>query len=143
MKNRLNNAVTTLVGPDARITGNLLFGRGCHVAGLVQGDVLASSDKKSELTVAKGGKIEGNAQAANMLIQGTVLGDLRCSGTVSLASAACVEGSIEYREIEIEKGAVVTGSLNGMTEESGKKAPMPSGRSEESGDTKQMQTALG
>ena len=143
MKNRLNKTVTTLVGPDARITGNLLFGRGCHVAGLVQGDVLASSDKKTELTVAKGGRIEGNAQAANMFIQGTVLGDLHCSGTVSLASAARVEGSIGYREIEIEKGAVVTGSLNKVTEESANRAPMPSGRSEESGDAKQMQAALG
>ena len=143
MKNRLNNAVTTLVGPDARITGNLLFGRGCHVAGLVQGDVLASSDKKTELTVAKGGKIEGNARAATMLIQGTVLGDLRCSGTVSLASAARVEGSIEYREIEIEKGAVVTGSLNRMTEESAHKAPMVSRHREDPEGAKQMQAALG
>ena len=143
MKNRLNNAVTTLVGPDARITGNLLFERGCHVAGRVQGDVLASSDKKTELTVAKGGRIEGNARAATMLIRGTVLGDLRCSGTVSLASAARVEGSIEYGEIEIEKGAVVTGSLNRMTEESAKKAPMVSRRRDESEGASQVHVAVG
>lgn len=143
MKNRLNNAVTTLVGPDARITGNLLFGRGCHVAGLVQGDVLASGDKKTELTVAKGGKIEGNARAANMFIQGTVLGDLHCSGTVSLAAAARVDGSIEYGEIEIEKGAAVTGSLNRMTGESAKKAPIASGRSKDSGSAEQMHVAMG
>ena len=111
MKNRLNNAVTTLVGSDATVTGNLVFDRGCHVAGTVKGDVSAPGNKKSELTVAQTGRIEGNARAARMLIQGTIVGDLRCSGTVTLKSTARIEGSIAYGQIEIEKGAVVKGQL--------------------------------
>ena len=111
MKNRLNNAVTTLVGTDATVTGNLIFDRGCHVAGTVKGDVSAPGNKKSELAVAQTGRIEGNARAARMLIQGTIVGDLRCSGTVTLKSTARIEGSIAYGQIEIEKGAVVKGQL--------------------------------
>lgn len=111
MKNRLNNAVTTLVGSDATVTGNLIFDRGCHVAGTVKGDVSAPGNKKSELAVAQTGRIEGNARAARMLIQGTIVGDLRCSGTVTLKSTARIEGSIAYGQIEIEKGAVVKGQL--------------------------------
>lgn len=111
MKNRLNNAVTTLVGADATVTGNLVFDRGCHVGGNVKGDVSALGNKKSELTVAQTGRIEGNAKAARMLIQGAVVGDLCCSGTVTLSSTARIEGSIEYGQIEIEKGAVVKGQL--------------------------------
>ncbi len=126
MKNRLNNSVTTLVGSDAIVTGNLTFRQGCHVAGVVKGDVMAASGKKTELTVAQGGRIEGNAQAARMLIQGTVVGDLCCSGTVSLASAARVRGSIEYGEIEIEKGAVMKGSLTMLSATAGKTAAVSS-----------------
>ena len=111
MKSRLNNSVTTLVGTDAIITGNLTFKHGCHVAGVVKGDVMVAGGKKTELTVAQGGRVEGNAQAARMLIQGTVVGDLCCSGTVSLSSSGRVQGSIEYGEIEIEKGAIIRGSL--------------------------------
>ena len=111
MKNRLNNAVTTLVGADAMISGNISFKQGCHVAGVVKGDVIAASEKKSEVRIAQGGKVEGNVQAGRMLIQGQVLGDLRCSGTLTLAASARIEGSIEYGQIEIEKGAVVKGSL--------------------------------
>lgn len=111
MKNRLNNAVTTLVGSDATITGNIVFKQGCHVAGVVRGDVTAPLNKKTELTVAQSGRIEGNAQAARMLIQGRVVGDLQCSGTITLASSARVEGSIVYGQIEIEKGAVIKGSV--------------------------------
>ena len=111
MKNRLSNAVTTLIGADAKVAGNLDFDRGCHVGGTVKGDVSASGNKKSELTVAQTGRIEGNAKAARMLIQGTVLGDLSCSGTVTLTSTARVKGSIEYGQIEIEKGAVIKGQL--------------------------------
>ncbi len=124
MKTRLNNAVTTLVGSDARITGNLIFGRGCHVAGLVQGDVLAAGDGNNQLTVASDARIEGNARAAGMQIQGTVVGDLCCSGTVSLSASARVEGSIEYGHIEVEKGAVVTGSLNRKAEKEAENAPV-------------------
>lgn len=111
MKNRLNNAVTTLVGADATVNGNLVFDRGCHVGGIVKGDVSAQANKKSELTVAQTGRIEGNAKAARVLVQGTVVGDLSCPGTVTLTSTARVEGSIEYGQIEIEKGAVVKGRL--------------------------------
>lgn len=143
MKNRPNNAVTTLVGSDARLMGNLLFGRGCHVAGLVKGDVLAKHGKKTELTVAQDGKIEGNARAGGMMIQGTVLGDLSCSGTVSLSASARVEGSIEYGKIEIEKGAVVTGSLNRITAEADRKPSLFSGRRDKPEDEKPMQAAVG
>ncbi len=111
MKNRLNNAVTTLVGSDATVTGNLVFDRGCHVAGTVKGDVSAPDNKKSELAVAQTGRIEGNARAARMLIEGTIVGDLTCSGTVTLKSTARIEGAIAYEQIEVEKGAVVKGRL--------------------------------
>jgi len=111
MKTRMTKSITTLVGADTSIAGNLLFGRGCHVAGLVQGDVMGKDDGKAELTMAQSGRIEGNARALRMLIEGTVVGDLFCAGTVSLGASARVEGSIEYEKIEIEKGAVVTGLL--------------------------------
>ena len=111
MKNRLKNAVTTLVGTDTTVTGNLIFDGGCHVGGILKGDVSALGNKKSELTIAQTGRIEGNAKAARMLIQGTVVGDLCCRGTITLTSTARVEGSIEYGQIEIEKGALVKGQL--------------------------------
>ena len=111
MKTRMTKSITTLVGADTKVVGNLLFGQGCHVAGVVQGDVMGKDEKKAELTMAQSGRIEGNAHAARMLIEGTVVGDLSCAGTVSLGTSARVEGSIEYKEIEIEKGAVVTGLL--------------------------------
>ncbi|WP_446830892.1 bactofilin family protein [Candidatus Foliamicus sp.] len=132
MKNRLSKTVTTLVGADARVNGNLLFRQSCHVAGLVKGDVLANNGKNTELTVAKGATIEGNVQSSKMLIQGTVLGNLSCSGTISLAASARVEGSIEYGEIEIEKGAVVTSSLKKITAGAASKVPLPSKRSVDS-----------
>ena len=111
MKQLLKNAVTTLVGPNSTVTGNLIFDRGCYVGGIVKGDVIAMGDEKTDLTVARTGRIEGNATAARILIQGAVLGDLHCSGTVTLASTARFKGSIECGQIEIEKGAVVKGRL--------------------------------
>ena len=111
MKKRLSNAVTTLVGADAEISGNVSFNQGCHVAGVVTGDVIAASDDKSEVSVAQGARVEGNVEAASVLIQGTVVGDLRCHGKLTLTASARIEGSIEFGQIRIEKGAKVKGSL--------------------------------
>ena len=141
MKNRLNNAVTTLVGSDATVTGNLIFDRGCHVAGTVKGDVSAPDNKKSELAVAQTGRIEGNARAARMLIQGTIVGDLYCSGTVTLKSTARIEGSIAYEQIEVEKGAVVMGRLLvGSADSAGSVAA--AGHGPESSSANRMQPSL-
>ena len=71
----------------------------------------AKNEKKSSLIVGREGRIEGNARAANMTIEGTVIGDLDCSGVISLSSSAQVRGSIQYRNIQVQKGAVVTGRL--------------------------------
>ncbi len=141
MKNRLNNAVTTLVGSDAKVTGNLIFDRGCHVAGTVKGDVSATDNKKSELAVAQTGRIEGNARAARMLVQGTIVGDLNCSGTVTLKSTARIEGSIAYGQIEIEKGAVVKGQLLVGSADSAGSVAAP-GPGSESTSTSRMQPSL-
>ena len=142
MKTRMTKSVTTLVGPDARVMGNLHFGQGCHVAGLVRGDVMGADDKKAELTMAESGKIEGHAHAAGMLIEGTVVGDLFCSGTVSLGASARVEGSIEYGEIEIAKGAVVTGNLKMMTADSATQASVESGYPATAEDENRVQPLL-
>ena len=143
MKNRLNNAVTTLVGSDATVSGNVVFKQGCHVAGVVRGDVTAPVNKKTELTVAQSGRIEGNAQAGRMLIQGTVVGDLQCGGTITLASTARVQGSIEYGQIEIEKGAVIKGSLT-MPSTDKTKAGTPASRPHAKPDAAEpVQAALG
>lgn len=111
MKKHLKKTVTTLIGADSTVSGNLIFERGCHVAGTVKGDVSASSNKRSELAVAQTGRIEGNAHAARMLVEGTIVGDLNCRGTVTLTSTARIEGSIKYGQIEMEKGAIVKGEL--------------------------------
>ena len=141
MKSRLKNAVTTLIGPDATVNGNLVFELGCHVGGIVKGDVSAPGDEKSELAVASTGRIEGNAGAARMLIQGTIVGDLCCKGTVTLTSTARVEGSIEYGQIEMEKGAVVTGQLLMISADTPGSAARAAGGSNPAG-AKPMQPSL-
>ena len=140
MKKRLKKAVTTLIGADATVAGNLDFDSGCHVSGTVRGDVSAPGDKESELTVGQTGHIEGNARAVRMLIQGTVLGDLFCSGTVTLSATARVRGSIEYGQIEIQKGAVVKGQLLARSGDSARSAA--AGPRPDSGPAERVQPSL-
>ena len=47
----------------------------------------------------------------NVVINGLVKGDVFASSSVKLESAAIVEGNIYYNNLEVEKGATVSGSL--------------------------------
>ena len=141
MKRRLSNAVTTLVGADSEISGNVAFGQGCHVAGVVTGDVTAAGKEKSEVSVAEGGRVEGNVEADRVLIQGTVVGDLRCRGKLTLTASARIEGSIEFGQIQIEKGAMVKGNLAMISEGSSRQAAASPSHQENAGSANDAQAA--
>ena len=145
MKKRLSNAVTTVVGADTEISGTVTFNQGCHVAGVVTGDVVAASEEKSEVSVAEGARVEGNVEAARVLIQGTVVGDLRCRGKLTLTASARIEGSIEFGQIQIEKGAMVKGSLAMIPEGSSRPAaasPSHQERAESAREVRAVQARL-
>ena len=103
--------VSTLVGEDTSVHGDIQFSGGCHVDGYVKGNVRSLSDENSMLSVAEGGCIEGNVEVATLLLSGTVKGDVNAAERVELSETARVVGNVRYNLLEMAIGAEVNGKL--------------------------------
>lgn len=110
-KQRREPAITTLVGSDTRVHGDLEFTGGCLIDGHVVGNVLSVGDGDAMLSISARGCVEGAIEVPNVLLNGTVQGDVRALQRVELGKSAKVHGNVEYGLIEMAIGAEVNGKL--------------------------------
>ncbi len=103
--------IHTLIGPHTRIVGDIDFRGGLHVDGRVEGNIVASGDPDSILSVSESGFVEGSVDVPEVVMDGTVEGDVVVSGRVELGSTARVTGNVVYALIEMAIGAEVNGKL--------------------------------
>jgi len=103
--------IDTLIGQNTELRGDVVFSGGLHVDGTIKGNVVADQDGGSVLSVSEQGRIEGEVRVPNVVLNGTVVGDVYAASHVELASEARVAGNVYYRIIEMARGAEVNGSL--------------------------------
>lgn len=121
-KGRREPAITTLVGSDTRVNGDIEFTGGCLVDGFVKGNVRSSGDESATLSISEKGRIEGTVDVPHVLLNGTVTGDVRAAQRVELGSKAQVIGNVQYTLIEMAIGAEVNGKLIHESEGRGRPA---------------------
>jgi len=101
---------TTLIAEGTTLTGDIAFSGNLEVEGSVIGNI-TSADENAKLRILNSGSVVGDIEVANIVINGNVRGDLYASQLIKLAAKAVVQGSVNYKLIEIEKGAEVVGSF--------------------------------
>jgi cytoskeletal protein CcmA (bactofilin family) len=80
------------------------------IEGTVVGNI-TSADESSRIRVLNSGSVIGDITVATIVINGSVRGELHAGELIKLAAKAVVQGSVNYKLIEIEKGAEVVGSF--------------------------------
>lgn len=103
--------IDTLIGEQSRVIGDLRFSGGVHIDGFIEGTVVAEKEGAGTLTLSESGTIDGSVDAATVIINGKVRGDVRAREKLRLESGARVEGNVYYRAIEMLLGAQVNGQL--------------------------------
>jgi cytoskeletal protein CcmA (bactofilin family) len=103
--------IDTLIGAGTRIIGDVQFSGGFHVDGCVKGNVDAQPDSGATLSVSGGGVVEGSVAVPNVVLNGTVKGDILAHERVELGATARVTGNVYYALIEMEMGAEINGKL--------------------------------
>lgn len=121
-------AVDTLIGRQTEILGDVRFSGGLHVDGKVKGKVIANSDKAASLSVSETGAIEGDVRVPNIVLNGSVSGDVHASEKLTLAPKARVTGNVYYKIVEMEGGALVNGQM--LHEPNGAAVVAPQGAAE-------------
>lgn len=105
------NRIDSLIGVTTRIEGNVYFSGGLRVDGVVKGNVAALPDQPGTLMVSAEARIEGEVQAAHIVVNGTIHGPVNATETLELQPNSKVQGDVQYKSIEVHQGAVVEGRL--------------------------------
>jgi cytoskeletal protein CcmA (bactofilin family) len=108
---RRQGSIETLVGKGTTVRGDLEFHGGLHVDGVVVGNLTAETETGTLLSISEAGRVEGTIKAPQVIVNGTVRGDIHAIERLVLGAKARVEGDVHYGAIELELGAQVSGHL--------------------------------
>ena len=112
--------IATVIGVGTEIQGDMHFSGGLHIDGHIKGNITAEQDGQSAIIVSENGNIEGEVRVPNMIINGTISGDIYASQRVELASEARIHGTVYYTLLEMAMGAEVNGQMIKTDEDSPK-----------------------
>jgi len=104
-------ALETLIGKRTEFDGDITFNGGLRVDGKIKGNVNASGSGETSLVISETGQVQGNVDVSNVVINGTVNGNVVSNGKVELQANARVNGDVHYRVIEMALGSAVNGSM--------------------------------
>ena len=105
------NRIDSLIGAETKVEGNISFTGGLRVDGEVNGNIVAVPGKPSTLVLSEHGRVNGEISVTHLMLNGEVKGPVRASEYLELQSKAKVVGSVHYKTLEIQLGAVVEGRL--------------------------------
>ena len=117
--------IDSLIGRQTEFVGDVRFSGGLHVDGIIKGNVLADEDAEAVLTLSEHGSIRGQINVPQVVLSGSVFGDVYAERHVELTSSARISGDVYYGLIEMAMGAEVNGSLIPRVEAAGAASPAP------------------
>ena len=115
--NGKGGSLTSLISNGTKVQGNIEFSDHMEIEGELVGNIEASEDSSASLRVAEGGAVYGEIRVPNIVINGSVEGDIFAGEHIELANKANIKGTIYYKSIEMVKGAIVSGQLRQLHEE--------------------------
>lgn len=111
--------IDTLIGSEACLTGDLNFSGGLHIDGVVKGNINSATDSPALLSLSAQAVVEGEIDVSNMILNGTVVGSIRCSERLEIGPTARITGDTYYNVLEIAGSAQVNGRLICCREQDG------------------------
>lgn len=97
----------------------LTIGRGINMSGeidacdhlVVEGTVEAALKGAKVLEIAETGTFYGTVEIEEATIAGRFEGDITVNGRLTIKASGAITGSVAYRELEVESGAVLDGKV--------------------------------
>ena len=100
-----SNSMSSIIGPDLDIKGNINIKGDLLIYGKVEGNI----DCNGLITTMKGSTVKGSVKTVFADISGNIEGDLEVDKKVSLSSSASLKGDLLASIIVIEEGAQFSG----------------------------------
>lgn len=97
------------IGKSVQIRGEVKGSEDLLVDGLVEGTITLT---ESRLTIGPNAHVQANVSARDVVILGTLKGDIQATGRVELRSGANLFGDIRAARLSIEENALFSGKVD-------------------------------
>jgi len=105
-----NQHIDTLIGEHSHFNGELSFEGAVRIDGKFEGNLRSTND--GTLIVSESAEITGEVDVPNLLLHGTVRGNVRATKSLKLGPTGRLNGDVEYSMVSLSEGAAVNGRCN-------------------------------
>lgn len=97
--------ITTLLGRGASFDGKLTFEGTVRIDGKFKGEVFSDD----VLVIGEGATVEAEIDIGEVIIQGTVIGNIKAKRSIEIHAPGRVKGDLHTPSLQIDKGVVFEG----------------------------------
>jgi cytoskeletal protein CcmA (bactofilin family) len=97
--------ITTLLGRGAAFEGKLTFEGTVRIDGRFRGEVFSDDT----LVIGEGALVEAEIDIGEIIIQGTVVGNVKAKRSIEIHAPGRVKGDITTPSLQIDKGVIFEG----------------------------------
>ncbi len=100
-----NSAELNFIGKGTHVDGNIKTESSIHVAGTIKGKLIC----KNTVTISEHGRVDGDIEAVNAVVGGSVNGKVVVSEKIVLEPKSSLVGELKAKKLIIDEGAVFDG----------------------------------
>src|SRR3954454_24894834 len=97
--------ITTLLGRGAQFEGKLTFDGTVRIDGRFKGEVFSDD----VLVIGEGAVVEAEIDIGEVIIQGTVVGNIKAKRSIEIHAPGRVKGDLHTPTLQIDKGVIFEG----------------------------------
>ena len=97
--------ITTLLGRGASFEGKLTFEGAVKIDGRFRGEVFTDD----VLVIGEGAIVEAEIDVGEIIIQGTVIGNIKAKRSIEIHAPGRVKGDVHTPSLQIDKGVIFEG----------------------------------
>lgn len=128
--------IDTLIGEHSKIIGDLSFEGAVRIDGMFEGNI--HSSKEGTLIVSEGGKVTGDVAVPNLILHGSITGNVQSSKSVQVGEKGVLTGDLFYHIFTVDTGGYIDGRCSHITEET----PVPAAPKKKVGNNKGKATEV-